>query len=65
MSIQMEKLLKDIEEVVDRAYLEIKDSPNIEFEILKIHRVLRWTEPELAGYVKKRLSHLAKRRGNS
>ena len=61
----MEEFLKNIEEVINKKYLEIKDSPDIEFEILKISRVLRWTEPELARYVKKRLSHLAKRRGNS
>lgn len=61
----MEEFIKDVEEAVNKKYLEIKGSPDIEIEILKIFRAIRWEEPELAIYVKKRLTRLSKEKGNS
>ena len=60
----MRYVVEDINNAIYEEFWKIKDLPDIDLEIEKIFREIRWKEPELAIYVKKKLKQYSKEKGN-
>ncbi len=60
----MSCVVSDINNAIYEEFFRIKDLPDIDLEIEKIFRAIRWKEPELAIYVKKKLKQYSKEKGN-
>lgn len=60
----MQKMLDTIEAAINEKYNQIKQQGKILQEIKEVHRQVRFQSPELAVHIKRRMTEIAKNKGD-